>query len=306
MWSVFKGTALFSLAAFLCIALTPPAQAKTISSRRDAAVSADEWKSVLGGENDAECSDLAVIFARGTFDKGNLGPWVGRPFYDALVAKAAGVKIAVQGVSAQDYPADLAGYVEDGGSESCAESLGRTVQEYVSRCTKSRVAIWGWSQGALCAHKSLGKLGDAESNVIALGVFGDPVGIWQDSIDFPAIPQGTELLIYCEKTTPDPLCANPLEDFPHDPVAFIDRLKDIWEEMDETHMNDAQRQAVKDIIVELPKQALAQVGHLATDVAEGHQRRWMLTPQHFWYGIDGKVSAAADDLVRVYKKAVSA
>lgn len=162
------------------------------------------------------------------------------------------------------------------------------------------------SQGALCAHKSLGKLGDAASNVIALGVFGDPVSVWQDSIDFPAIPQGTTLLSYCEKTTPDPLCTNPIEDFPKDPVAFIDIIKDIWEEVDETHMNDVQKEAVGEILVELPKEALKQVGRLATDALEGHLRRWMLTPEHFWYGIDGKVSTAADDLIRVYKDSVAA
>lgn len=167
------------------------------------------------------------------------------------------------------------------------------------------MANFNHSQGALCAHKSLGKIGDAASNVIALGVFGDPISVWEDSVDYPAIPQGTELLSYCEKTTPDPLCTNPTEDFPQDPVAFIDRVKAIWEEVDETHMNDAQREAVRDILIELPEQALGQLGQLATDVLEGHLRRWMLTPEHFWYGIDEKVSTAADDLVRVYQKSVA-
>ncbi|KAI1773843.1 carbohydrate esterase family 5 protein [Hypoxylon cercidicola] len=304
MWAILRPVVLFGLATFLPIALTSPVLTRTVSNRRDSAVSGNEWNPVLEDENGAECSDLAVIFARGTFDKGNLGPWVGGPFHDALVTKSAGIKVAVQGVSSEDYPADLAGYVEDGGSKGCAESLGRAVQTYVSRCASSKVAIWGWSQGALCAHKSLGKLGGAVSNVIALGVFGDPISVWQDSVNYPAIPQGIELLTYCEKTTPDPLCTNPTEDFPRDPIAFIDRIKAIWEEVDETHMNDAQREAVQDLLVELPKQALGQVGQLATDVLEGHLRRWMLTPEHFWYGIDGKVSTAADDLVRVYQESI--
>ncbi|XXH01012.1 hypothetical protein Hte_007363 [Hypoxylon texense] len=305
MWAILRRAVLFGLATFLSAALTSPVLARTIPNRRDAAVSANDWDLVLEGKDNGQCSDLAVIFARGTFDKGNLGPWVGGPFRDALVTKSAGIKVAVQGVSSEDYPADLAGYVEDGGSDGCAESLGKAVQAYVARCNDSKIAIWGWSQGALCAHKSLGKLGDAASNVIALGVFGDPISVWEDSVHYPAIPQGTELLSYCEKTTPDPLCNNPTEEFPQDPAAFIDRIKAIWEEVDETHMNDAQREAVGDILVELPEQALGQLGQLAKDIFEGHLRRWMLTPEHFWYGIDEKVSAAADDLVRVYKKSVA-
>ncbi|KAI1767194.1 carbohydrate esterase family 5 protein [Hypoxylon sp. FL1150] len=296
MWAILGRVAFFGFAA-----VTSPVLARTILHRRDSAVSANDWNSILEGQNGAECSDLAVIFARGTFDKGNLGPWVGGPFHDALTANSADIKIAVQGVSTDDYPANLADYVEDGGSDSCAESLGKTVQTYVSRCANSKIAIWGWSQGALCAHKSLGKLGDAASNVIALGVFGDPVSVWQDSIDFPAVPQGTKLLSYCEKTTPDPLCTNPAEDFPQDPTAFIDKITAMWQEVDKTHMNDAQREAVGELLVELPEQALKEVGQLMEDILEGHLRRWMLTPEHFWYGIDGTVETAVDDLVSVYK-----
>ncbi|KAI1463490.1 carbohydrate esterase family 5 protein [Daldinia caldariorum] len=291
---------LSGFAASLYFASISPVSAAAVKGYRDTAVSVNEWDPVLRGIEDAECADLAVIFARGTFDKGNLGPWVGGPFRDALVSRSADIKLAIQGVDVDSYPADLAGYVEEGGSGSCGASIGESVQTYVSHCPDAKVAIWGWSQGALCAHKAMGELGDAATNVIALGVFGDPVGVWQDSVDYPAIPEGVNFLSYCEKTTPDPLCANPTEDFPHTPKAFIDRLKDIWEEVDTTHMNDAQKGAVGELLIELPKQAVKELGQLATDIAGGHLRRWMLSPQHFWYGIDGKVETAADDLLRVY------
>ncbi|KAI1371569.1 carbohydrate esterase family 5 protein [Hypoxylon crocopeplum] len=301
MHAVLRSTALSGLVAFFCSSLTSLASAAAIINRRDAAVSANEWDSVLQGEKGATCAELAVIFARGTFDEGNIGPWVGGPFRDALVKKSSGIKIAVQGVSVDDYPANLAGYVEEGGSSSCASSLGQAVQKYVSHCPDSKVAVWGWSQGAQCAHKAMGQLGSAAPNVVALGVFGDPAGIWQDSVDYPAIPKGTTLLSYCEKTTPDPLCANPTEDFPTDPIAFMTRLRDIWQNVESTHMNDAQKEAVGHIIEQLPKQLLQELGKLAKDISEGHLRRWMLTPQHFWYGIDDSVATAADDLIRVYK-----
>ncbi|KAI1643201.1 carbohydrate esterase family 5 protein [Daldinia loculata] len=291
---------LSSFVASLYFASASPVLAAAVIGYRDTAVSANEWDPVLQETEGAQCADLAVIFARGTFDKGNLGPWVGGPFRDALVSGSTGINLAIQGVSTDNYPADLAGYVEEGGSSGCATSIGESVQKYVSYCPDSKVAIWGWSQGAQCAHKALGELDSAVANVIALGVFGDPISVWQDSVDYPAIPEDITLLSYCEKTTPDPLCTDPMEDFPQNPKAFIDRLKTIWEEVDTTHMNDAQKAAVGELLVELPKQAIKELGQLATDISQGHLRRWMLSPQHFWYGIDGKVKTAVDDLLRVY------
>ncbi|KAI5859983.1 carbohydrate esterase family 5 protein [Durotheca rogersii] len=301
MCATLKYAALYGFVVSLPLALASPILATAIINRQDAAVSANDWDPILIGEKNAQCSDLAVIFARGTFDKGNLGPWVGGPFRDALLKKSSDVKIAVQGVSPDDYPADLAGYTEEGGSDSCARGLGTAVQTYASRCPDSKIAIWGWSQGALCAHKAFGELGDAASNVIALGVFGDPISAWRDTVDYPAIPKGTALLSYCETLTPDPLCTNPAEDFPRGPVAFIERLKAIWREVDAVGMNAAQKKALAGLLIELPSQAMRQLDNLATDILNGHIRRWMLTPQHFWYGIDGKVETAADDLLSLYR-----
>lgn len=161
------------------------------------------------------------------------------------------------------------------------------------------------SQGALCAHKSLNNLGGAASKVIALGVFGDPIGVWQDTTDYPPIPKNIALLSYCQKTVPDPLCTSVVEDFPQTPLGFINRLRDIWAKVDDTHMNSAQKEALKGLATELPTQALGELDQLTKDIFDGHLRRWMLTPEHFWYGIDGTVGQAADDLIRTYKTSVS-
>ncbi|KAI1098460.1 carbohydrate esterase family 5 protein [Jackrogersella minutella] len=301
MSSIPRYAVLSGIATSLCTYLVSPVSAAATVHGRDPAASANDWDPVLNGDQGADCADLAVIFARGTFDQGNVGPWVGGPFHDALVSQSSGIKIAVQGVSTSDYTADLAGYVKEGGSDNCAKSLGSAVQTYNTHCPDSKIAIWGWSQGALCAHKALGEVGNAAAKVIALGVFGDPVGIWKDSVDYPAVPQGTTLLSYCERTTPDPLCTNPAEDLPDNPADFIDKLVAMWKQVDSTHMNDAQKEALSDLIVELPKQAKDQIGQLGKDIIGGHLRRWMLTPEHFWYGIDGTVKTAVDDLIGVYK-----
>ncbi|KAI1086912.1 carbohydrate esterase family 5 protein [Rostrohypoxylon terebratum] len=297
-----KGCAILSgLATSFYFSTISPASAAAIIHSRDPASSANDWDPVLDGDSGAECADLAVIFARGTFDEGNLGCWVGGLFHDALINQSSGIKIAMQGVSPSDYPADLAGYVKEGGSDTCAKSLGTAVQTYNSRCPSSKIAIWGWSQGALCAHKSVGELGNAADSVIALGVFGDPVGIWQDTISYPPVPSSTKVLSYCEQTTPDPLCTSVTEDFPSDPVGFIDRLVAMFKQVDSTHMDATQKAALADLVIELPKQAKNQLSQLGKDIVSGHLRRWMLTPQHFWYGNDGTVNTAAKDMIGVYQ-----
>jgi len=45
----------------------------------------------------AECKPVTIIFARGTFEPGNIGLLAGPPFFDALSANI-GDKLAVQGV----------------------------------------------------------------------------------------------------------------------------------------------------------------------------------------------------------------
>ncbi|CAH0058633.1 unnamed protein product [Clonostachys solani] len=189
------------------------------------------WGKALAGDSSA-CADLGVIFARGTFDPGNIGPWVGAPFRDALAAKTKSVSF--QGVDPGAYPADLAGYVVEGGSEKCSLSMGVVVDAYVKACPKAKIAITGWSQGALCARKSFGVMSSASAaKVIAYVAFGDP---------YP-------------------------------------------------------KSALATMILELPKQATKQLITLASDIKNGHLQRWMLSPQHFWYGLDGSTTKAAEQVV---------
>lgn len=236
----------------------------------------------------------------------NIGSWVGCPFQDSIKAKFGNsAKVAFQGVSASDYSADLSGYIDDGGSPACSSSLARSVEDYAKRCPKAKFVISGWSQGALCAHKSFNSLTSpaTRSRVFALTTFGDPISVWQDDMFFPALPANTKLLSYCKTSTPDPLCTNPLEDLPHDPKQFVQRLEAIWRDFSTADLNDAQKQAVKDLISELPKQASKKIGKLGKDILAGHIRRWMLTPQHFLYGVgpNPMTQQAASDIVAAYR-----
>lgn len=54
------------------------------------------------------CSDVSLIFARGTCDPGNVGALVGPPFFEAMASALQGKSLSVQGVP---YPASVEGYL---------------------------------------------------------------------------------------------------------------------------------------------------------------------------------------------------
>lgn len=133
-----KSLSLFGAAA----AFTGLASSTPIQKRQDDISDASDWNPILNGDDDASCADVAVIFARGTFDPGNVGPWVGGPWRDDLKSKHDSV--AFQGVRSDDYEASLAGYIEDGGPDSAGESLAEDVKAYSEACPDAKIVISGW------------------------------------------------------------------------------------------------------------------------------------------------------------------
>jgi hypothetical protein len=61
-------------------------------------------------EDNSGCSDVTLVFARGTCDPGNVGALVGPPFIDALQSALGSQSLGVQGV---EYPASVEGYLSD-------------------------------------------------------------------------------------------------------------------------------------------------------------------------------------------------
>jgi cutinase len=51
------------------------------------------------------CTDVTIVFARGTTEGGNVGAGAGPPMFKSLRAKIGNNRVTVQGV---DYPADAA------------------------------------------------------------------------------------------------------------------------------------------------------------------------------------------------------
>ncbi|KAH8880634.1 cutinase-domain-containing protein [Thozetella sp. PMI_491] len=118
------------------------------------------------------CPDMAVLFARGTKEPGNVGFLAGPPFFTALQNYMNGTKnIAIQGV---DYPASVAGFAV-GGSPEGAAVMARLTDETVTRCPNTAVVLSGYSQGAQVVHLAAEKMSNGTAaKISSVVLFGDP------------------------------------------------------------------------------------------------------------------------------------
>lgn len=127
----------------------------------------------------ATCSDVEVIFARGTSDKPGIG-FTGRAFVDSLKRKLLGKQITVYAV---DYPASW--NFSKSTSEGALDA-NRRVQYVAKICPQTKIVLGGMSQGAgVIDLITIGNrviwffkpapLPDAMVNhVAAIAVFGNP------------------------------------------------------------------------------------------------------------------------------------
>ncbi|MGB5111085.1 MAG: cutinase family protein [Mycobacterium sp.] len=98
---------------------------------------------VAGQASAAECPDVQLVFARGTFEAPGVGG-TGQAFVDALRAKTAGKSVDVYPVN---YPASLNfATAADGVIDA-----GNKVRDTVAACPDSKIVLGGFSQGAAVA-----------------------------------------------------------------------------------------------------------------------------------------------------------
>ncbi|KAF2450941.1 carbohydrate esterase family 5 protein [Karstenula rhodostoma CBS 690.94] len=242
----------------------------------------------------ASCASNAVVFARGTFDSGNLGVWVGPFLKDGLLSSFAG-DVHVQGVNAEDYPANLADYVKEGGSERCADACAKTVDAYVEKCPGASVFLSGWSQGALCAHKCVNRISPtAFEQLKGLATFGDENAL----MDNPStVPSGLPFKAYCNEAnaSPDLLCtASALSgiDLPSSISEWKASVYDHLSLLGDVATNSAQVKAAAGIPVAILGGFFGVSKDFLRDVATGNVRRWLVLPPHFVYGNNGMADQA--------------
>ncbi|KAF2679404.1 carbohydrate esterase family 5 protein, partial [Lentithecium fluviatile CBS 122367] len=115
------------------------------------------------------CTDVTVIFARGTSELGNMGTIAGPPMVKSLREKLGADKVTVQGV---DYPADAAGNANLGASGG--PTMASLVKASKSQCPSSKIILSGYSQGAMVVHNAFSQ-GVSGSDVAGAVLFGDPL-----------------------------------------------------------------------------------------------------------------------------------
>ncbi|RDW72922.1 hypothetical protein BP6252_06829 [Coleophoma cylindrospora] len=122
-------------------------------------------------ENEAGCTSLTVIFARGTTEPGNAGLVTGPPFFDALNSMLGAKAVTIQGV---DYGASIEGFLE-GGDPAGGRLMAQMVQDSLQKCPTSKVVMSGYSQGGQIVHNAANLLPAATmAKVNSVVIFGDP------------------------------------------------------------------------------------------------------------------------------------
>ena len=167
---------------------------------------------------DSSCSDVEVVFARGTFEAPGVGA-TGQSFVDALNARLGGKTVESYGV---DYPASLDFQAAANGIADAANK----VEAIAANCANTQIVLGGYSQGAAVAGYTTtdtvpagialpdgvaGMLPPAvASHVAAVVLFGTPSDWFLNLVahDAPPISIGH---LYTAKTlelcnTGDPIC----------------------------------------------------------------------------------------------------
>ncbi|TGO73850.1 hypothetical protein BELL_0326g00050 [Botrytis elliptica] len=117
------------------------------------------------------CSDVTVIFARGTTEIGTLGTVVGPPFLSALKSALGSSSVTMNGVN---YPADIPGFLQ-GGDPAGSKTMASMVTSTLSSCPDTKVVISGYSQGGQLVHNAAKLLpADTTAKISSAVIFGDP------------------------------------------------------------------------------------------------------------------------------------
>ena len=114
------------------------------------------------------CSDVAVVFARGTHQDPGLGD-VGQSFVDSLTSQVGGRSV---GVYAVNYPAndDYHNSATAGSDDASAH-----IQDTVASCPNTKIVLGGYSQGSTVIDLATsGMPAPVADHVAAVALFGEP------------------------------------------------------------------------------------------------------------------------------------
>jgi cutinase len=108
-----------------------------------AALIGPQASGLAAAAEDTSCSDVEVVFARGTFEAPGVGA-TGQAFVDALNARLGGKSVDVYGVN---YPASLD---FQAATDGIADAANR-IEAVADHCANTKIVLGGYSQGAAVA-----------------------------------------------------------------------------------------------------------------------------------------------------------
>ena len=151
------------------------------------------------------CSDVEVVFARGTGEPPGVGI-VGQAFVDALSAQVGGRSV---GVYAVNYPASDS-YVSSAANGSV--DARAHIQDVVNGCPSTKVVLGGYSQGAAVTDLATAAMPpQIADRVAAVALFGTPSSAFSSMLA-GGEPLPTTSPAYAAKTIDlcmdgDPICS---------------------------------------------------------------------------------------------------
>src|SRR6201992_4340869 len=122
------------------------------------------------------CSDVAVVFARGTHQEPGLGN-IGQAFVDSLTSQVGGKSV---GVYAVNYPAN-----DDYHNSAAAGSDDASghIQGTVANCPNTKLVLGGYSQGSTVIDLATGAMpAPIADHVAAVALFGEPTSLFSRAL----------------------------------------------------------------------------------------------------------------------------
>ena len=156
----------------------------------------------------AACSDVEVVFARGTGETPGLGV-VGRPFVSALTGQLPDRTVT-------SYAVDYAANTSQSSAGPGATDMSAHVREVAASCPSTLFVLGGYSQGATVTDIAVGiRTGtttgtpvpaELADRVAAVVVFGNPLGLSGRTIATASSTYGPKSKDYCNSS--DSVCGS--------------------------------------------------------------------------------------------------
>ncbi len=156
----------------------------------------------------AACSDLEVVFARGSGEFPGLG-LVGTPLVNAVKSAAPTLSVTSYAVN---YAADIAQTSAGPG----ATDMSNHVKSQAAACPNQRFVLGGYSQGASVVDIAIGirtALGSGGTipaelapRVVTVTAFGNPLGLFRQTIKTASPTYGPRSIEFCNRA--DPVCGS--------------------------------------------------------------------------------------------------